>query len=59
MKFLKVLCLLVGLAMIFTVVACGTAAPPAAAPAEKPAAEAPAAEKPAAEAPAAKRNTKI
>jgi simple sugar transport system substrate-binding protein len=42
MKFLKVLYLLVGLAMIFAVVGCGASAPPAAAPAEKPAAEAPA-----------------
>lgn len=53
MKFLKVLCLLVGLAMILAVVSCGTAAPPAAAPAEKPAAE-----KPAAEAPKAKKEYK-
>lgn len=57
MKFLKVLCLLVGLAMILAVVSCGTAAPPAAAPAEKPA-EKPAAEKPAAEAPKAKKEYK-
>ncbi len=57
MKFLKVLCLLVGLAMILAVVSCGTAAPPAAAPAAPPA-EKPAAEKPAAEAPKAKKEYK-
>jgi simple sugar transport system substrate-binding protein len=50
MKFSKVLYLIVVLAMIFTIVGCGAAAPaaPAAPAAEKPAAEKPAAEKPAA-----------
>ncbi len=48
MKFLKVLSLLVGLAMILAVMGCGAA----------PAAEKPAAEKPAAEAPKAKKEYK-
>ncbi len=61
MKFIKVLSLLVGLAMILAVVGCGASAPAPAKPAEK-AAEKPAAEKPAdkpaAEAPKAKKEFK-